>query len=152
MSESTNITAQTEEVPQSGESLNSEEKTFTQDELNRIVSERLQKERKKLKAAETGEYTAELAEREQDILQRELKMDAKERLIEAGLPTSVTTLLCYDDEDTYHKSLDNTISILNEIISPAVENQVREALKGNTPKAVPKYTSDPIKAAFAPKE
>lgn len=150
MNETINTTAQADEVPQVGEEHNTEEKTFTQGEVNKIVSDRLRTERKKLEAAVTGEYTAELAERERDILQRELKMDAKERLQEAGLPPSAAKLLRYDDEETYKQSLEDALAVIGEIVAPTVDQQIKERLKGTTPKAIPVFSSDPLKSAFAP--
>ena len=55
------------------------EKTFTQEDVNRIVGERLAKE----KAKNSGE--ADLAKREQELAQRELHMTAKELLSTARM-------------------------------------------------------------------
>lgn len=54
------------------------EKTFTQDEVNKIVSERL--------ARDKGKNSAELEKREHELEQRELAMTAREKLAERGLP------------------------------------------------------------------
>lgn len=152
MSETINNTVPNEDIPQDGVSSNNEEKTFTQDELNRIVSDRLQRERKKLEAAQTGEYTAELAEREKVILQRELQMDAKERLEEAVLPVSIATLLRYDDEEAYNKSYNDVVTVFGDIIQDGVTTRVNAVLSGEPPKAAIRISSDPIKNAFAPKK
>lgn len=55
------------------------EKTFTQEDVNRIVQERLAKEKSK------NNGDADFAKREQELAQRELHMSAKEMLSEKGL-------------------------------------------------------------------
>lgn len=59
------------------------EKTFTQEDVNRIVQERLAKE----KARNGGE--ADFAKREQELARRELHMTARELLSEKGLPVQL---------------------------------------------------------------
>ena len=60
-------------------------KTFSQDDVNRIVGERLAAEKRK------GEVA--LAEREQQLAQRELLLTAKEKLSESGLPVELMDAL-----------------------------------------------------------
>ena len=60
-------------------------KTFSQDDVNRIVGEPLAKEKAKGEAA--------LAEREQQLAQRELLLTAKEKLTENGLPVELVDAL-----------------------------------------------------------
>lgn len=79
------------------------EKTFTQEEVNRIVSDRLARERDK--------RTAELDEREKALRQRELSVIAREKLEEAGLNKELCDVLRFDDE----ASLDEAISKLKNI-------------------------------------
>lgn len=74
-----------------------EQKTFTQEDVNRIVSERLAKEKTKLDTA--------LAEREKTLTQRELALTAKERLRASGLPGSLIDALNMSDSDALEKSL-----------------------------------------------
>lgn len=78
-------------------------KTFTQDEVNRIVSERLARDRDARKA--------ELDEREKAVKARELAVMAAEKLAAAGLPKDLTTVLKYDDE----ASLDAAITQLSHM-------------------------------------
>ena len=78
-------------------------KTFTQDEVNRIVSERLARDRDTRKA--------ELDEREKAVKARELAVMAAEKLAAAGLPKELTTVLKYDDES----SLDAAITQLSHL-------------------------------------
>lgn len=84
------------------------EKTFTQDDVNRIVSERLAKE----KAKSSGE--ADFAKREQELAQRELRMSAKELLSEKSLPVQLLDALNCTDEETMEKSVATIETVFNE--------------------------------------
>ena len=79
------------------------EKAFTQDEVNRIVSDRLARDRDK--------RSAELEEREKAVKARELAVIAAEKLAAAGLPKDLNAVLRYDDE----ASLDAAISQLSKL-------------------------------------
>ena len=78
-------------------------KTFTQEEVNRIVSDRLARDRDK--------RSAELEEREKAVKARELAVIAAEKLAAAGLPKDLNAVLRYDDE----ASLDAAISQLSKL-------------------------------------
>ncbi len=78
-------------------------RTFTQDEVNRIVSNRLAEDRAK--------RTAELDEREKAVKARELAVIAAEKLAAAGLPKELTAVLKYDDEDSLEAAI-NQLSTL----------------------------------------
>lgn len=92
------------------------EKTFTQDDVNRIVQERLAKE----KAKNSGE--ADLAKREQELAQRELHMTAKELLSEKGLPVQLFDALNCTDEETMKKSIATIETVFNEYKANATSN------------------------------
>ena len=97
---------------------NTEGKTFTQDDVNRIVQERLSKER------ERG--TAELAQREKDLAAREMALTAREKLTENGLPVELLEALnCSSVE-----ALDKSIALLKE---HALKKQPAEKLMGFVP-------------------
>lgn len=74
-----------------------ESKTFSQADVNRIVQERLAKERTKGDAA--------FAQREQELAQRELLLTAKERLTEKGLPLELLGALNVSSPEAMEKSL-----------------------------------------------
>ena len=73
-------------------------KTFSQDDVNRIVGERLAKERAKADAA--------AAEREKQLAAREMRLTAKETLNEKGLPGYLVDALDYTSEETMKKGLE----------------------------------------------
>lgn len=84
------------------------EKTFTQEDVNRIVGERLAKE----KAKSSGE--ADLAKREQELARRELHMSAREMLSEKGLPVQLCEALNCADQKTMEKSIATIEKIFND--------------------------------------
>lgn len=81
------------------------EKTFTQDEVNRIVGDRLAKERAK------GE--ASLAEREQQLARREMLFNAKEKIDKLGLPMELLEVLDVSNE----AKLDNALKAVQTMIN-----------------------------------
>ena len=93
----------TKDTTMNGQQHDQTGKTFTQDEVNRIVSDRLARDRDK--------RSAELDEREKAVKARELAVIAAEKLAAAGLPKDLNAVLRYDDE----ASLDAAISQLSKL-------------------------------------
>lgn len=83
-------------APQEGE------KTFTQEEVNRIVSERLSKEKGKINADREASY----AKREQELNVRELKLKARESLNEKNLPSELLDVINCSNEEELERSLE----------------------------------------------
>lgn len=92
------------------------EKTFTQEDVNRIVQERLAKE----KAKNSGD--ADFARREQELVQRELHMTAKEMLSEKGLPVQLFNALNCTDKETMEKSISTIEMVFNQYKANATSN------------------------------
>ena len=84
-------------------------KTFTQDEVNRSVSERLTKERTK--------FDGQFAERERELDKREFRLYALETLRQNGLPDELFGLISSDDRETFEQSA----LILREIIGGGLD-------------------------------
>lgn len=101
------------------------EKTFTQEDVNRIVGERLAKE----KAKNSGE--ADFAKREQELAQRELKFTAKELLSKKGLSVELLDALNCTDEETMKKS----ISTIEKVFNDYKSNVPQPVFKGFQPGA-----------------
>lgn len=125
----------------SNQNLNPEagEKTFSQDDVNRIVSDRLARERDK--------RTAELDEREQALRQRELAVIAREKLDEAGLNKELCDVLRFDDED----ALDEAISKLKSIKGFNAENpekSEKKVIENRLPPVENIDPPDPFRKAF----
>lgn len=87
------------------------EKTFTQEQVNQIISERLARDRAKGEAA--------LAEKEQQLVQRELLLNAKERINEMGLPVELLDALNISSPEALEKSLNTVKAVLEKTKSEA---------------------------------
>lgn len=112
------------------------EKTFTQDELNRIVSERLARDRDK--------RTAEFDEREKELKRRELSIIAREKLDEAGLNKDLCKVLKYDDE----AELDEAIKQLQHIKGFDGKNPEKSGKKIVEPFRLPEFMDAPAPDLF----
>ncbi len=86
-----------------------EEKTFTQEEVNRIVTSRLSRDRE--------QTLKELNRREQELAQREFRLNSRQKLIDRGYPESLLDALNCSSEETLEKSID------------AIEDLIRERMK-----------------------
>lgn len=105
-----------------------EEKLFTQDQVNKIIQERLNKEKEKTEEAkklarmnaeekakyETGKKEKELANREKELNKRELTATAKEILADKGLSTELHALLNYESAETVNYSIKNLESAIQK--------------------------------------
>ena len=83
------------------------ETTFTQDQVNKIVSDRLAREKAKSEAA--------LAEREQQLAQRELLLTAKEKLTESGLPVELLDALNVSSPEAMEKAITTLKGVIDKI-------------------------------------
>ena len=127
------------------------EKTFTQEDVNKMIQDRITREQAKwekkvqderteaeklakMKADEKIKYQQEkrekeLADRERELTTRELKAQAYETLAEKGIPKELVELLNYENAETCNAS----IEILEKAFQPAVEKAVNEKLRGGEP-------------------
>lgn len=103
------------------------EKTFTQEDINRIIGERLAKEKAK------GEAT--LAEREQQLTQRELLLTAKEKINAMGLPVDLLDALNVSSPEALDKALNTVKTVLDKNKAEATPFKIRGAAPAtpNTP-------------------
>ena len=81
------------------------ERTFTQEQVNAIVSERLNKEKQKGESA-LAEREKQFAEREQQLANREALIDLKDKLKEKGLPAELLPVLNVQDKEALKTALD----------------------------------------------
>lgn len=79
-----------------------EEKLFTQEEVNRIVGERLARVKNQ---PDSSGY----AEREQALNQREMQLNARERLIDAGMPKELLPLVNCNSK----KDMENSLNLIS---------------------------------------
>lgn len=87
------------------------EKTFTQEQVNAIIGERLAKEKTKADAA-LAEREQQFAEREKQLANREALFDLKDQLKEMGLPAELLPVLNVSDK----KALDTALEALKTYI------------------------------------
>jgi hypothetical protein len=96
-------------IPANGEA----GKTFTQDDVNRIVSKRLAEEKAKLES--------NLVEKEKALNARELTIEARGKLNEHGLPMELIEALNISTPEALDKSLDILVAAMgtkNKTINP----------------------------------
>lgn len=90
-----------------------ENKTFTQEEVNAIIQQRLAREKEKAKP----EQDAALAAKELALAERELQLQAKELLMDKGLPKELSGIIKANDE----KGLKEAIELLSKYIKTEKE-------------------------------
>ena len=83
-----------------------EQKTFTQDDVNRIVQDRLAKDR--AKASE------EMSKKEKELAQREFRLNSRQKLIDRGYSESLLDALNCSSEEAFNKALDIIDSLIKE--------------------------------------
>ena len=121
--------------------------TLTEDEVNRIVKQRLAREKKKWekdhteaerlqkmtddekKQYEEDKRKEDLDNREAAITRRELTAIAKEQLNAAGVPADMADFIDYTDADTVNES----VKRLSKAFKGAVQQSVDDRLKGKAP-------------------
>jgi hypothetical protein len=82
-------------------------KTFTQDEVNAIVSERLSREKAKL--------NNQFAEREAEITARENRLECKEFLKLSGYPEKLIDIYNTEDAESFKNNVDKLMKTFPEI-------------------------------------
>lgn len=132
-----------------------EVKTFTQEEVNKIVEQRLAKEKKRaeaekaeaeklaqMNADEKAKYELEkkikeLEDREAELSKKELQNTSLDILVEKGYSTSTSkqllAFLDYSNADNCKVSIDN----LDKVLKACIETEVNNKIKNNnnvTPK------------------
>lgn len=149
---------------QEGTKSEAETKTFTQADIDKIVSERLKRESEKweqkltesqklakMNAEQKAQYEREqaekkLAEREADITRRELQATAKEALIEKGLPVELFETLNYTDAEACTKSIEAVQKAFKMAVEKAVDNRIKQS--ASTPKTGTGDAVSGVEAAF----
>lgn len=116
-------------------------KTFTQDEVNRIVSDRLNREKGKINEEREATYS----KREEELIKREFLLKAREILSEENLPSELIGALNCMDEEAFLKSIDT----IKKYISPT-ENKTQETRYKMvyTPNAGSVSIPDPVRKAM----
>lgn len=115
------------------------ERTFTQEEVNRIVADRLARERAKAEPSPADE-------REQALKAREAKLDCREYLDAQGYPAALLDVLDSSDTAKFKASVEKLVKAF-----PAITGTIRregwKSGEGGRLSGGP----DPIAAAFKPR-
>ena len=91
-----------------GKQTGTEGKTFTQEDVNRIVQERLAKERSK------GNSNEDLDKRAAELDMRERKLNAVTKLREKGLPDYLADVLNMNTDDDLDKGIEAILKMTGE--------------------------------------
>lgn len=118
------------------------ERTFTQEEVNRIVAERLARERAKTEPSPADE-------REQALKAREAKLDCREYLDAQGYPAALLDVLDSSDTAKFKASVEKLVKAFPALIG--AQQPIREGWKPGESTHKGGTGSDPIAAAFKPK-
>lgn len=98
-----------------GTQTSAEGRTFTQDDVNRIVQERLAKEKGKASSNEDFEKkTAELERKQAELLEKENRLNALTALRSAGYPDELADVIRCSNEDELKKSMELIDKIIKE--------------------------------------
>lgn len=116
-------------------------RTFTQDDVNRIVQERLAKEK--------GKGNPDLDKRAAELDMRERKMNAVQKLRDNGLPDYLVDALNLNTDEDLEKSIEAINKMKGETGGAGSQESVLIG-KGNPIGTVTKFgeSSDPIRQAF----
>ena len=124
-----------------GTQTSTEGKTFTQEDVNRIVQERLAKERGKASNSEDLEKrSAELEKRTSELDARENRLNAVSALRDAGYPDELADVIKCGSADELKKSMEVIDKIIKER-TPDSKTQELEARRARF--TVPKGKDEP---------
>ena len=131
-----------------GQATGQEEKTFTQEEVNRIVQERLARSKGNQgpKSEENNKAADEMESKEAELKAREMNLLAREQLLDAGLAADCLTLLkgVVDEND-----LKDRIEILKKHLSKKDEEPKPSGfIQIGAPGQDAEKRSDPIRQAM----
>lgn len=123
------------------------ERTFTQEEVNRIIGERLAKEKAKGDTA-SAEREQQLAERERQLANREALFEVKDKLKEMGLPAELLPVLNVQDK----AALDTALEALKKYIQEEISDKGYKVIPNILPKGEPNHNGVDyqIQNAFKP--
>lgn len=102
------------------------EKTFTQDDVNRIVQDRLAKDREKA--------SKELGERELELAQREFRLNSRQKLIDKGYPETLLDALNCSSEEAFDKALGIIDGLMEERLATKKDDEKQAQLEAQRAK------------------
>lgn len=111
------VTAGTEEQAEAQVDLN---KKYTDSDVDRIVAKKIAAERSKA----AKQQNEELEQREREVLRRELVIEARERLADKQLPSSLVDLMNYGSKEEFEESYDKVTGVFTEVAKPKITGRV----------------------------
>lgn len=121
-----------------------QEKTFTQEQVNAIVSKRLAEDR--------ASWASEFDKREKELNQREMQIRAKELLSERGLPKNLADVLRYSDEESLKAAIDvidKTRGFKEGSANTEQDKTTRKIIENPLPSGISNaLTGDPLRKAM----
>ena len=125
--ENMNQNQNTDQMPVQGAG----EKTFTQEDVNRIVQDRLAKDREKA--------SKELGEKEQELARREFRLNSRQKLIDRGYPENILEALNCNSEEAFNKALDIIDGLIKER-TPSESEKLEMEARRKAAAMAPKFT------------
>lgn len=98
------------------------EKKYTDDDVDRILAKKIAAERSK----NIKQYSEELEKRERAVLQRELAAEAKERLANDSLPSSLLELMNYNSTEEFEESYAKVSKVFKETLKQRISGRKPE--------------------------
>lgn len=97
------------------------ERTFSQEDVNRIVQDRLAKDREKA--------SRELGEKEQELAQREFRLNSRQKLIDKGYPETLLDALNCSSEEAFDKALGIIDGLMEERLASKKDDEKQAQLE-----------------------
>ena len=123
------------------------QKTFNQDQVNAIVQKRLAEDREKA--------SKELGEREQELAQREFRLNSRQKLISMGYPENILDALNCSSEEAFDKALGIIDGLMEERLASKKDDEKQAQLEAQRAKPFTgplnqfrRIGEDPIKQAM----
>ena len=117
-----------------------QEKRFTQEDVNRILANRL--------ARVKNETDVEFGQREAELSKRELLLDAREKLTEVGLSKELVTAINCSDRETMEKSIHTIIAAIGTSSERGIQPTTYRVSTGTAATGSQGSEDDSIRAAM----
>lgn len=102
------------------------ERTFSQEQVNAIVQKRLAEDREKA--------SKELGEREQELAQREFRLNSRQKLIDKGYPETLLDALNCSSEEAFDKALGIIDGLMEERLAAKKDDEKQAQLEAQRAK------------------
>ena len=102
------------------------QKTFNQDQVNAIVQKRLAEDREKA--------SRELGEKEQELAQREFRLNSRQKLIDKGYPETLLDALNCSSEEAFDKALETIDGLMKERLAVKEDDEKQRQLEAQRAK------------------